>query len=169
MKNTIFLLIYLIAIISCSRSQKHAGNQYFKLKIKNLTNDSVKFWEAHTTGIYSIGLYFSSDGTCDEYFVDKDGNRQFNFYGDIIMDKPFTYKLNKDSLFVIVGGCALERCKYHKFKIMKLTQERLDVILKIAGDSVPYSYFVPQDQRTKPKFWYELYPNNKTKWPYGTY
>jgi len=170
MKSTIFFLFFIIVIASCSQTNKHVENQNFEFQIKYLTNDSTKFWETYSFTVNSyVGFYFASDGTCDEYLVDQDGNRQFYFYGDIDIDKPLSFKIQKDSLFIFLNGCELERCKEYRFKIIKLTQERLDAILNFNGKLIPYTYIVPNDQRTKPKFWDELYPNDTSKWPFGTY
>jgi hypothetical protein len=171
MKNTIILLIFNILIfVSCSPRQKPTEIQNFESKVKYLINDSIKFWEVPANNMLAkyLGLYFSSDGTCDEYYVDMEGKRQFYYPYPILYD-PLRYKICKDSLFVIFGDCKLERCKHYRFKIEKLTQDTLDVILNFNGGAIPYSYFTPKDQHTKPKFFYELYPNDKSKWPYGTY
>jgi len=144
MKNTIPFLIFMILICaSCSQTQKPAEIPNFESKVKYLTNDSIKFWEIYANGVSALylGLYFSSDGTCGEYHVDKEGNRQFYYYPDLIMEEPLRYKLCKDSLFVIFGDCNLERCKHYRFKIVKLTQEGLDLILNFNGGNIPYSYF----------------------------
>jgi len=171
MKTLDFFLVFTILIYtSCSPTKKPSENQNFESQAKYLTNDSVKFWEVQANNVLAkyLGLYFSSDGTCDEYHVDMEGNRQF-YYPYPILDEPLRYKICKDSLFVIFGDCKLERCKHYRFKIVKLTQDSLDVILNFNGRSVLYSYCAPKDQYTKPKFFYELYPNDKSKWPYGTY
>lgn len=154
MENIRFIFIYVIMMyMSCTPAPKRTGNS-IESNIKYLTNDSIKYWETYSNAVHPqcIGLFFGADGTCDEYNVDLEGKRQFNFYGDIVMDKPLAYNLHKDSLFVFYHGCKLERCKYLKFNIVKLTSGRLDVILNLDGKSYARTYFASKDQHTKPKY-----------------
>ncbi|MDP4203734.1 MAG: hypothetical protein Q8861_13695 [Bacteroidota bacterium] len=170
MNKIIIVIVSALFLVSCFSEKKNTDENKYDMKAY-LTNNSIKFWETYSSFVapMCIGLYLSSDFTCDEYSVDEKGNRQCYFYGDIIMERPFTYKLSKDSLIIYIKGCELDRCKRYKFRINKLTTNRMDVQFMIENKLCFRSYYAAKDQKTKPKFWYELYPNDKSKWPYGTY
>jgi len=179
MKREIFILCCSIISISCTSVKHDANVPNFELKSKYLTNDSIKFWETYSNVLnYKCrGMYFSSNGVCDEYDVDSNRKRIVRFYDDIIVNKPLHYKISNDSLFIYVDGCFLEHCKIQRYKIVKLTHDILIVQRTfqkeetISGtlETIVQSYSPAKDQHTKPKFWYELYPHDKSKWPYGTY
>jgi hypothetical protein len=174
MKYT-FFIICILAVSSCFAI--HNAIEYNQpLHEIYLTNDSVKFWQTDAICDESgscYGLYFAKDSTCEEYFIDKNDKRVFKCYYDIIVSKPFHYKLTKDSLKAYNGGCSLERCSFLRYKILKLTNDSLVVqetyILFKNKYTDTLRYFRSKDQYVKPKYWYELYPDDKSKWPHGTY
>jgi hypothetical protein len=154
------------------------NNKNELISTKYLTNDSIKFWQTYPPiQKMCLGLYFSKDGTCDEYNIDDNHNRMFRYYYDVIINKPLLFKINKDSLKIYDGDCLLERCCFHRYKILKLSSDSL-IIQKtdrylsdstFQEENIIYHYFPSKDQHTKPKFWYELYPHDQSRWPYGTY
>jgi hypothetical protein len=175
------ILLLIMQTLSCV-SVNHVQNKANPSQsLAYLTNNSIKFWETYPnfTG-ESIGLYFCSNGICDEYNIDDNHKRIFRFYGDCIMEKPFHFKLRYDSLYMYVNGCYLPHCVIHGYKIIKITQDSLilqETFTKndlglLVGDSIyvnNYFYFPAKNQHTKPKFWYQLYPHDKSRWPYGSY
>ncbi len=177
MKNILFCLLFVMSFNSCFASKSsESKNQLFPLKY--LTNNSTKFWQTYPPiQKMCLGLYFSKDSTCDEYFIDDNQNRMFMYYNDVIIDKPLLYRMTKDSLKIYDGGCLLEHCCFHRYKILKLSSDSLIIqeSSKYLSDSISreeviiHRYFPSNDQHTKPKYWYELYPHDKSRWPYGTY
>ena len=177
MKNTLFFLLFILTSNSCFGSTPTTNYNQLSL-LKYLTNDSIKFWQTYPPiQKMCLGFYFSKDSICDEYYIDENQNRMFMCYYDVIMDKPFIFRITKDSLKIYNGGCLLERCCFHRYKILKLSSDSLiiqetsryllDSIFR--EEIITHRYFPSKDQHTKPKFWYELYPHDKSKWPYGTY
>jgi len=179
MKNIAFGLILIFILGSCSCKNNNIMEITTKRMYSYLTNDSIKFWESYPPiQNHCLGLYFAKNGICDEFSVDNKGLRMFLSYGDVIMDKPFHFKIAHDSLYMYVNNCFSNHCKIHRYKILKLAQDTLVLLDTYQKEFIGFStneithvnyYYPAKDQSTKPKFWHELYPYDKSKWPYGTY
>ncbi len=137
--------------------------------IRLLSGNRVKYWDLckQNNSRFFYGCSFSRKGIYDEYEIDENNKRVNVFYGDIIVNKPFRYKLVEDTI------CVYElKLLVGKYVIIKLTVDSLVMAEFRSGnnnfDSVMY-FIKSKNQKSVPRYWFELYPNDKSKWPNGTY
>jgi len=167
-----YLLLSSIILASCGILNNREKNNNNNISFTNLTNDSIKFWETSTPIKNTrLGLYFSKDGTCDEYEIDQNQIRKIDYYGDLILskDKPFHFKLERDSLNMYIGEYSKAHFRLEWFKILKLTNDSLVVqetfgTNKLINDkpwTAIYRYSVSRDQHTKPEYFQESNPYEK--------
>jgi hypothetical protein len=174
-KNFILILLVLTPVVSCNRElllKKNIIPLSEHTLIKYLTEDSVKYWELEFDNNYQ-GIYFTREGSCGDYYIDDNNKRISENHSDLIEKIPLSYRITRDSLKICFKNCSMEPCCFFRYKILKLTRDSLIVRTKnvFYGIDTVYEkivishYHSSKDQRTKPQFIIEAYPNDKSRWP----
>lgn len=171
-KKFVIILLFLLSVASCSLHKGNAIPSLDSLRIKYLTNDSIKFWELEFDNDYT-GIYFTRSGICDDYYIDDNNKRISENHSDLVEKIPLSYRITRDSLKICFKNCSVEPCCFYQYKLLKLTKDSLIIQLKYVSqgidtvyeNSVVSNYYPSKDQHKRPLYVKEAYPDDKSRWP----